>query len=100
MGINRTIIHGPPGTGKTFRLVNHHLEHEINVLKTDPQKIIYITFSNAAATEARDERINHNLLYISTMHSLGTRECKMDTKKNLLKCNKKWREFKKPYAHN
>ncbi len=94
MGINRTIIHGPPGTGKTFRLVNHHLEHEITKLKTDPQKIIYITFSNAAATEARDERINHNLLYVSTMHSLGTRECKMDTKKNLLKSNKKWRVFK------
>ena len=94
MGINRTIIHGPPGTGKTFRLVNHHLEHEVTKLKTDPQKIIYITFSNAAATEARDERINHNLLYISTMHSLGTRECKMDTKKNLLKSNKKWRVFK------
>jgi len=94
MGINRTIIHGPPGTGKTFRLVNHHLEHEITKLKTDPQKIIYITFSNAAATEARDERINHNLLYVSTMHSLGTRECNMDTKKNLLKSNKKWRVFK------
>ena len=93
MGIERTIIHGPPGTGKTFRLVNHHLENEINVLKTDPQKIIYITFSNAAATEARDERINHNLLYVSTMHSLGTRECKMDTKKNLLSGKKKWRIF-------
>ena len=97
MGINRTIIHGPPGTGKTFRLVNHHLEHEITKLKTDPQKIIYITFSNAAATEARDERINHNLLYVSTMHSLGTRECNMDTKKNLLKSNKKWRVFKNSY---
>ena len=93
MGIDRTIIHGPPGTGKTFRLVNHHLEKEINVLKTDPQKIIYITFSNAAATEARDERINHNLLYVSTMHSLCTRECKMDTKKNLLSGKKKWRVF-------
>jgi len=94
MGIERTIIHGPPGTGKTFRLVNHYLEHEINILKTNPQKIIYITFSNAAATEARDDKINHNLLYISTMHSLGTRECKMDTKKNLLKNNKRWRVFK------
>ena len=29
MGI-RTVIPGPPGTGKTFRLVNHYLEKEIN----------------------------------------------------------------------
>ena len=43
MGI-RTVIPGPPGTGKTFRLVNHYLEKEINEYKTDPQKIIYITY--------------------------------------------------------
>ena len=92
MGIERTIIHGPPGTGKTFRLVNHHLENEITKLKTDPQKIIYITFSNAAAKEA-GERINHDLLYISTMHSLGTRECKIDASKNLLSGKKKWKRF-------
>jgi len=94
MGINRKIIHGPPGTGKTFRLVNHYLEHEITKLKTDPQKIIYITFSNVAAKEAREDKINHNLLYISTMHSLGSQECNMDTNKNLLKDNKRWRVFK------
>ena len=51
MGI-RTIIPGPPGTGKTFRLVNHYLEKEINEYKTDPQKIIYITYSNAGVNEA------------------------------------------------
>ena len=35
MGI-RTIIPGPPGTGKTHRLVNHYLEKEIKELKTAP----------------------------------------------------------------
>ena len=89
MGI-RTIIPGPPGTGKTFRLVNHYLEKEINEYKTDPQKIIYITYSNAGVNEAA-KRIKHDLLYVSTMHSLGTRELfgKGKTTKILLKGTRK-----------
>ena len=90
MGI-RTIIPGPPGTGKTFRLVNHYLEKEINEHKTDPQKIIYITYSNAGIN---DVKIKHDLLYISTMHSLGTRELKVNTSKLLLNGKRKWQVFK------
>ena len=90
MGV-RTVIPGPPGTGKTFRLVNHHLENEINVLKTDPKKIIFISYSNAAI---KDVKIKHDLLYISTMHSLGTRELKIDTEKRLLQGKRKWNKFK------
>ena len=94
----RTIIPGPPGTGKTYRLVNHYLSNEINGLQTNPQRIIYITFSKAAAKEAR-ERIeklfpNQDFLYISTMHSLGTRECKINTKERLLNGKEKWKLFK------
>ena len=48
----RTIIPGPPGTGKTWTLVNKYLAKEINDLHTNPTKIIYVTFSNAAADEA------------------------------------------------
>ena len=48
----RTIIPGPPGTGKTFRLLNHYMKQEISERKTDTKKIIYITFSKAAAKEA------------------------------------------------
>ena len=92
MGI-RTIIPGPPGTGKTFRLVNHYLEKEINEYKTDPQKIIFITYSNAGVDEAA-KRIKHNLLYIKTMHSLGTRELKIKTSKLLLSGKRKWQVFK------
>jgi len=87
----RTIIPGPPGTGKTFRLINHYLTKEINDLHTDPKKIVYVTFSNAAASEAY-ERIKHPLLYISTLHHLGTRECKIDTTTQLLK-DRKWKQF-------
>ena len=92
MGI-RTIIPGPPGTGKTFRLVNHYLEKEINEYKTDPQKIIYITYSNAGVNEAA-KRIKHDLLYIKTMHSLGTKELKINTSKRLLNGKRKWEIFK------
>ena len=48
------IVLGPPGTGKTYRLLNHYMQKEIKENKTDAQKIIYITFSKAAAKEARD----------------------------------------------
>ena len=32
--INRTIIPGPPGTGKTYRLVNTYLKEEVQKNKT------------------------------------------------------------------
>ena len=97
MGI-RTIIPGPPGTGKTFRLVNHYLEKEINEYKTDPQKIIFITYSNAGVDEAA-KRIKHNLLYISTMHKLGTKELKINTDKLLLSGARKWDLFRNHKNH-
>lgn len=87
----RTIIPGPPGTGKTYRLVNHYLSNEINGLQTNPKKIVYVTFSNAAANEAY-ERIKHPLLYISTLHYLGKEECNIDTTTQLLK-DRKWKQF-------
>ena len=49
-------IMGPPGTGKTYRLINYYLKKELNEHNTDPEKIVYITFSRAAAEEA-SERI-------------------------------------------
>ena len=71
-------IMGPPGTGKTYRLVNHYLKKELEEYKTNPEKIAYITFSRAAAGEA-EERITElfpevKLKYISTMHAMGMRE--------------------------
>ena len=92
----RTIIPGPPGTGKTYHLVNHYLNNEINNLKTDTKKIAYITFSNAATKEAKKRIFNtfpgYDFPYICTMHSMGTRELKIDTSNRLLK-GKKWKGF-------
>ena len=47
---NLKFIVGPPGTGKTHRLM-HYLEAELKMTK--PNKIAYIAFSNAAANEAK-----------------------------------------------
>jgi len=93
----RTIIPGPPGTGKTHTLVNKYLHHELFNLKTDPKKIAYITFSKAATKEARS-RITQRFPgfefdYISTMHAMGTRALNLDTSAQLLN-GKNWNGFK------
>ena len=94
----RIIIPGPPGTGKTYRLLNHYMKKEISENKTDPKKMIYITFSKAAAREA-EERITElfpdtKLKYISTMHAMGAQETKINTKDKLLKGVSQWNQFK------
>jgi DNA helicase-2/ATP-dependent DNA helicase PcrA len=93
-------IMGPPGTGKTYRLVNHYLKKELEEYKTNPEKIAYITFSRAAAGEA-EERITElfpevKLKYISTMHAMGMRESNIDANTQLL-TGKKWARFKNEY---
>ena len=45
----------------------HYLDEELK--KTDPEKIAYIAFSNAAVDVAK-ERIKNDKVYISTMHSM------------------------------
>ena len=96
--MTRTIIPGPPGTGKTHRMVNYHLNKELNEYKTLPEKIAYLTFSNAATNEAKKRILStyptvKNFPYICTMHSLGTKELNIDTNTQLLK-DEKWNAFK------
>ncbi len=79
--MHRIIIPGPPGTGKTHRLMQL-LDNELNLIKTDPEKIAYIAFSNAAANVAK-ERIKNDKIYVSTMHSMGSQECNFNTKTQL-----------------
>jgi superfamily I DNA/RNA helicase len=93
----RTIIPGPPGTGKTHTLIHKHLHNELFTFKTDPKKIAYITFSNAATKEAKS-RIHQafpefEFEYISTMHAMGTRALGIDTSAQLLN-GKNWNGFK------
>ena len=99
--MKRIIIPGPPGTGKTYHLTNHYLRKEIEEYKTPTIKIAYITFSNAATDEAKKRidnlfpnyDIKKHFPYISTMHSLGTRQLNIDTSTKLLK-DAKWKAFK------
>ena len=44
------------------------LDNELNLIKTDPEKIAYIAFSNAAADEAK-KRITNEKVVVSTMHA-------------------------------
>ena len=100
--MNRTVIAGPPGTGKTHTLIHKHLYNELVVNKTDSKKICYITFSNAAANEAREriqkEYPTFEFDWICTMHSMGTKMLNIDTSSQLLK-DKNWNAFKNKYGH-
>jgi len=87
--LRRTIIPGPPGTGKTHRLM-HYLEAELKM--TPPDKIAYIAFSNAAADEAK-KRITNDKVAVSTMHAYGCDGADLNPTTHLLK-NEKWKGFK------
>ena len=99
--IKRTIIPGPPGTGKTYRLVNTYLKREKEEYNTPLKKIGFFTFSKNATTISVNRvtklfnkvDYDEDLKYFCTMHALGTRECGIDTKTQLLK-GRKWDAFK------
>ena len=73
----KTIVLGPPGTGKTTTLLN-----EVNnyLKKTDPDRVGYFAFTQKAAYHARDEAIKKfnltedDLPYFRTLHSLAFRK--------------------------
>ena len=99
--MKRIKIPGPPGTGKTYRLINHYLNIELNEKKTVDQNILYVGFSNAAVDEARKRILNlypgHNI-QVSTLHSLGKRTLNLDS--NLLLKGKTWQPFADRFGHN
>jgi len=74
--IMKTIVLGPPGTGKTHTLLNKVEEY---LKKTDPDKVGYFAFTRKAANEARDRAIKKfnltedDLPYFRTLHSLAFR---------------------------
>ena len=73
----KTIVLGPPGTGKTHTLLN---EVDKCLKQTDPNKIGYFSFTQKAAYEARDRAIKKfnitedDLPYFRTLHSLAFRK--------------------------
>jgi len=72
----KTIVLGPPGTGKTTTLLN---EVDKYLKQTDPDKIGYFSFTQKAAHEARNRAMSKfnfsekDLPYFRTLHSLAFR---------------------------
>ncbi len=70
----KTIVLGPPGTGKTTTLLN---KVDSYLKETDPDRIGYFAFTQKAAYEARDramDKFNYSeddLPYFRTLHSLA-----------------------------
>ena len=68
----RTIVLGPPGTGKTTTLLNKVDDY---LKQTDPDKVGYFAFTQKAAYEAKDRAIKKfnleedDLSYFRTLHS-------------------------------
>jgi DNA helicase II / ATP-dependent DNA helicase PcrA len=67
-------ILGPPGTGKTHRLIDICKDH---LQELRPNEIAFLAFTRKAATEARDRAMEtfklkkEDLPYFSTLHSLA-----------------------------
>ena len=73
----KTIVLGPPGTGKTTTLLNKVDDY---LKETDPDRVGYFAFTQKAAHEARDRAIKKfnltedDLPYFRTLHSLAFRK--------------------------
>jgi superfamily I DNA/RNA helicase len=82
-----TTIFGPPGTGKTTRLieiVKQELENG-----TLPERIAFVSFSRKAAEEARDRAANklgmdaNQMVWFRTLHSMAFQTLGLTTKRVL-----------------
>ena len=81
----KTIILGPPGTGKTEYLLRRVEEELANDIQ--PQEIGYFSYTKKAAREARDRALvkfpdldKKHFKYFRTLHSLAFQELGLSTK--------------------
>lgn len=107
-----TKIFGPPGTGKTTKLINYVKQAVSNGIS--PADIAFISFSNGAATVAKQRVVQALPEYgtisfpnFSTMHSLATRVGSETGQKlmveenfiafdNTIECWREWTELNNP----
>ncbi len=73
------IILAPPGSGKTFCLVNR-LQHALAGAGLRPEEVLLLTFTNKAAKEIRDRAVAScpmaEKVVCSTFHSFCLRICR------------------------
>ena len=97
----KTIVLGPPGTGKTTTLLN---EVDKYLKQTDPDKIGYFSFTQKAAYEARDRAMSKfnlsedDLPYFRTLHSLAFR--KLGIKKDEVMQRRHYEDLGKKTQYN
>ena len=97
----KTIVLGPPGTGKTTTLLN---EVDRYLKQTDPDKIGYFSFTQKAAYEARDRAMSKfnlsedDLPYFRTLHSLAFK--KLGIKKDEVMQRRHYEDLGKKTKYN
>lgn len=69
---NNVIVHSCAGSGKTRCLVER-LKYLLEIKKVDPDKIVAITFTNAAAGEIYDRVKCDKSVFIGTVHGYANR---------------------------
>jgi superfamily I DNA/RNA helicase len=89
------IILGPPGTGKTTRLLN--IVEQFMEAGVPPDRIGYFAFTRKAANEARTRAVQRfkleykDLPYFSTLHALAYRQ--LGIRQNQLLVKRHYREI-------